>query len=546
MIFFLRNFLNYFHTIRYLRPIQIVGRLKRYFRLNKINNHPAPKLRKSSGRWVIPARRSQRLLKKNVFCFLNQTHEIIEAEDWNNPDWEKLWLYNLHYFDDLTSINATDRTFLHNSLISRWINENPFGKGNGWEPYTISLRAVNWIKWHLVGNKLNRNQIQSLAVQIRFLAKNIEIHLMGNHLFANAKALIFSGLFFSGSEANKWYETGYKIYLAEILEQTLEDGGNFELSTMYHSIILEDLLDILNLHYLFGRPPPNEIKTFIIKMLTWLTSMCHPDDEISFFNDAALDNTPATKELFRYSDQLGFTKPINTPGLTDLKTSGYTRVCLKNAVAIIDRAAVGPRYIPGHAHADTLSFELSIFKHRVIVNSGTSLYKNGYERSRQRGTSSHSTLMIDNQNSSEVWAGFRVARRAKIHKVETFKNNGSFYLSAQHDGYKRLNGSPIHKRSWVFSDNKLEVLDEITGKGIHDIKIIFHLHPIVKIFDVKENQVVIMLKKNKIIFEFEGAGKVLIKKSTYHPEFGKSISSNKLVYHLTGIPPIRVNSRINW
>ena len=35
---------------------------------------------------------------------------------------------------------------------------------------------------------LNVNQIHSLNVQIRFLSNNLETHLMGNHLFANAKA----------------------------------------------------------------------------------------------------------------------------------------------------------------------------------------------------------------------------------------------------------------------------------------------------------------------------------------------------------------------
>ena len=546
MAAFVRNLLNYFHTIRYLRPVQIIGRFKRYFKYNRINNNPSGAIRACLGTWETPARRSQRMLKKNVFRFLNEIHEITKAEDWNNPDWEKLWLYNLHYFDDLTSINAIDRSNLHESLINKWIEDNPFRLGNGWEPYTISLRTVNWIKWHISGNNLNKNQIHSLAVQIRFLEKNLETHLMGNHLIANAKALIFSGLFFSGSEANKWYETGCKIYTTEISEQTLDDGGNFELSTMYHAIILEDLLDILNLHRLFDCEPPGEMEEVISKMLAWLTTMCHPDNEISFFNDAALDNTPSVDELLRYSEQLGFTRPINTQGIANLEMSGYSRVTLQNAVAIIDRAAVGPRYLPGHAHADTLSFELSIFGQRVIINSGTSLYTEGAERLRQRGTSSHSTVVIDNQNSSEVWAGFRVARRAKIHKVETLIDNEKIYLSAKHDGYKRLHGSPIHQRSWFFSETMVEVSDHITGKGIHDIKVIFPLHPAIKIIDIKKSQVDIGIIEDKIKIQFDGTGKLIIKKSTYHPEFGVSIPSNKLVYQIIGKLPLTVTTRINW
>ena len=117
-------------------------------------------------------------------------------EDWNNSSWAKLWLYNLHYFDDLTAINSRKRAGWHNFILEKWIDENQVGKGNGWEPYTISLRIVNWIKWSLSGNELNKNHIISLNTQVHYLTKNLETHLLGNHLFANAKALIFAGLFF--------------------------------------------------------------------------------------------------------------------------------------------------------------------------------------------------------------------------------------------------------------------------------------------------------------------------------------------------------------
>ena len=70
--------------------------------------------------------------------------------------------------------------------------------------------------------------------------------------------------------------------LDELSEQILSDGGNFELSTMYHSIILEDLLDLYNLHKLFDIIPLNEIEVTISKMINWLVTMCHPDSEISF------------------------------------------------------------------------------------------------------------------------------------------------------------------------------------------------------------------------------------------------------------------------
>ncbi len=182
---------------------------------------------------------------ENRFRFLNQDGGVTGPQDWNDSARDKLWLYNLHYFDDLCAEDAAGRNHWHEALIRRWIDENQPGTGNGWEPYPLSLRIVNWIRYGLNGNVLPKNATQSLAVQARYLRKTIEWHLLGNHLFANAKALLFAGAWFEGREADDWLAEGSRILLRELEEQILPDGGHFELSPMYHVIILEDVLDLL-------------------------------------------------------------------------------------------------------------------------------------------------------------------------------------------------------------------------------------------------------------------------------------------------------------
>src|SRR6185295_1096925 len=108
-------------------------------------------------------------------------------------------------------------------------------------------------------------------------------------------------------------------------------------------------------------------------------------------------------------------------------------------------ASVGPSYQPGHAHADTLSFELSLHGRRVLVNSGTSEYGTGPERQRQRSTAAHNTVVIDGQDSSEVWGGFRVARRAHCQWLATSRTPAPS-IEAVHDGYLRLPGRNTHRR----------------------------------------------------------------------------------------------------
>ena len=142
--------------------------------------------------------------------------------------------------------------------------------------------------------------------------------------------------------------------------------------------------------------------------------MTHPDGRIAFFNDAAFAIACEPEALEAYANRLELA-PISSPqtALTALTESGYLRLQLGSALALLDVAAIGPDYLPGHAHADTLSFELSLFGQRVLVNSGTSCYGISQERQRQRSTAAHNTVVIDAVDSSEVWSGFRVARRAK-------------------------------------------------------------------------------------------------------------------------------------
>src|SRR5690606_15320930 len=149
-------------------------------------------------------------------------------------------------------------------------------------------------------------------------------------------------------------------------------------------------------------------------MLHWLRVMTHPDGDIALFNDAALGIAPPLAALEAYADLVGVSRDsTELASLEALAESGYVRLTVGPAVLIADVGLVGPDYLPGHAHADTLSFELSLHGRRVLVNGGTSTYEANAERLRQRGTAAHNTVVVDGQDSSEVWSAFRVARRAR-------------------------------------------------------------------------------------------------------------------------------------
>ena len=539
----------YWNTLRYLRPVQITGRLKRILYKPRVRRDVSAQQRAVVDIWQRSAQRECRMVSELEFTFLNETHTVQSASDWNHPQWEKLWLYNLHYFDDLIAEDGEQRGGWHRALIQRWIAENPPGTGNGWEPYPTSLRIVNWVKWGLAGNELEDNWLDSLAVQAVWLERNLETHLLGNHLFANAKALIYAGLFLQGEEAERWYETGKSLVERELPVQVLSDGANFELSTMYHLIFLEDLLDLVNIHRVYGREFPPTIAESIPRMFQWMERMCHPDGEIAFFNDAAIGVTPSVAEIRAYGERLGFCSEDDGRSkvvFAELPDSGYSRIEVEDAVAIVDRAAIGPDYLPGHAHADTLSFELSLFGRRVVVNSGTSVYGTGVQRQIERGTSAHSTVLIDNENSSEVWGGFRVARRAKVLACDSVKKDGKWVLSAYHDGYCRLSGKPVHHREWSMGHKQMVIRDRISGQGVHNISAIFPIHPQVTVDSKQPQGVMLHVDHHPVEMMIEGEGELELRSAYYHPEFGCSVENFQLVYSVQQPLPIEITTRISW
>jgi uncharacterized heparinase superfamily protein len=467
-------------TVLRLRPVQIVNRLTR--RLPRSPRFPKAAARARVGYWVEPV--------------------VYEPAPLTVPS--RLRDYTEHYHP---------RPELE--LVERWIRENPAGRGAGWEPYPLSRRIVNWIKWMMGGGLATRSVSESLAAQADYLSRTMEHHLLANHLFANAKAMVFAGCFFEGGA---WLGEGLRLLEREIPEQILADGGHFERSPMYHSLIFEDVLDLVNL----GRAYPGLLPDWsgvAAPMSGWLKQMLHPDGQIAFFNDSALGVAPEPRLLFDYAARLGI-EAVDV----QLAESGYIRLENGATVVLFDAGPIGPDYQPGHAHADTLSFELSRAGRRVLVNSGISTYEDNAERHAQRGTAAHNTVRVDGQDQSEVWAAFRVARRARPLNVRTDHRS---FAEAGHDGYTRLKDPVIHARRLDLGERQLTITDTLLAKREHRAEIYFHLHP--------EAEAKIQLDPKLTRVE---------ESTLWYPEFDKSERNKTVVGRWAGKCPVQFTTRI--
>ncbi|MFN3565707.1 MAG: heparinase II/III family protein [Burkholderiaceae bacterium] len=449
-----------------------------------------------------------------------------------------MWLYHLHYLDDLNAQGFETRAAAHVELVARWIADNPPGHGVGWEPYPLSLRIVNLVKWLDRQPTIEQRWLDSLATQAGALTQRVEYHLLGNHLFANGKALVFAGAFLDGTDADGWLRCGLAILDREIPEQFLADGGHFERSPMYHATLTADLCDLVQLADVSGLPVLREKRAawaeVLPRALGWLDAMTHPDGEIALVNDAAFGIAPRPADLRAYAESLIGTIPAAGArdfALRPLAASGYLRVDLPHGgAAIVDAAPLGPDYLPAHGHADTLAFELSLFGQRVFIDSGTSCYGESEERLRQRGTAAHNTVTIDGENSSEVWGGFRVARRARPTLHEASDRDGRIVIDASHDGYRRLPGRNVHRRRFTFEPDALCIEDAIEGP-FRSAAAYLHLHPDVAIeaMDAAARTARLRLAGGRLLDLAISGASLSVEPGTWHPRFGTSVPTRVFV-----------------
>ena len=401
----------YFHTIKFLKWIQIRYQLYYQFKRSVLNKRPVlptlnralpnvtlPKLSRS-----IPSYRSY--LSVNTFRFLNQEKSFSEKVDWNFSKHGKLWTYNLTYFEFLQQTDIKKEDGLQ--LIDQFIRDSD-SIIDGFEPFPISLRAINWIKFNC-RNEVNLPQFnEHLYRQLMLLTRNLEFHLLGNHLLENGFALLFGGIYFKDTGFLKIAE---RILFTQLEEQILEDGAHFELSPMYHQLMLFRILDCINLIQNNVNPQLDGLQTLLAEkaalMLGWIKTMTFRNGTPPLFNDSTNEISPSTQALIEYGEALQI-----FPLVHKLGSSGYRKFEDKNFEIIMDGGSIGPDYIPGHGHADITNFALHIGGSPFIVDTGVSTYEKNEKRQYERSTAAHNIVSIIGQDQSEVWGGFRVARRS--------------------------------------------------------------------------------------------------------------------------------------
>lgn len=502
------DFLRILHTVIHLKPIQLTYQL--WYRLKTrlpVKTEGAVSYYGVGELSFQPYVYNQQSYHGDLtFSFLNIKHQFDKEIDWNYNAYGKLWTYNLTYFDFLNQEHLDKGEAVH--LIKQFFQGYDTIQ-DGKEPYPTSLRIINLVKF-IRTYRLQYAGLEALmAKDVYRLRKNLEYHLLANHLLENAFALFMAGHFLQNTAV---LDQGRSLLLSQLKEQILGDGAHFELSPMYHQLMFYRVLDCIQLCPINDEAYP-VLRSYAGKMLAWLQRVTFSNGAIPLVNDAAKKINPNSQELFRYAAQLS----INQENLS-LGASGYRMFRKDTYELFIDIGNLQPSYQPGHAHADTFNFILYSNKAPFIVDTGTSTYEIGKRRSIERATLSHNTVSVKGQNSSDVWSGFRVGKRAQVIVEKDNENE----VAAAHNGF-----AANHHRSWKMLDKNIIVQDTLSTSELGIAS--FHFHPDVHIQSA-EGEVVVT---DRGTIHLENANSIKVENYNYAPEFNKLLPSKKIVVEFT-------------
>ena len=459
--------------------------------------------------------------------------KIDELDPTVTGDKKIIWELNRHqYFSTLGQayLLTQDERYAEAwaAHLENWFDNNPAKIGVNWlSSLEIAFRSISWL-WAMHFFKESPSFTPGLLVRmLRFLhlnGRHLETYLStyfspNTHLTGEALGLYFIGTFLPEfKESARWKETGYRILIDALDFQVRPDGVYCEQSSHYQRYTADFYANLLVLRQLAGDTIEPKLKEKLHVLMDFLMFITQPDGETPLFGDDDggrfyfFDQTELTD--FRPTLALGATLldrgdlkfAAGTAGPELLWLFGPDGLRKFDSIAAAEpkdtsrafqdggffttrsswrRGAdcflieCGPHGFlnGGHAHADALSFILSIDGQPVFIDSGTYNYTSEpAARDRFRSTAAHNCLTVNGESSSLPAGPFSWKSIASARLLEWRDENDLVVFRGTHDGFERLGVS--YEREVEFGKDGSFVLSEfINGDRANTYELHFILSP---------------------------------------------------------------------
>lgn len=416
------------------------------------------------------------------------------------------------------------------ALLASWLDANPPKRGVNWaSSLEVAYRAVSWTWAHRLlrdapelDDRLLVRWLKALDASARHIERYLSTWFSPNtHLTGEALGLLYIGTQFPElRDAPRWAALGWRILEEQLPRQVRPDGTYFEQAVHYHRYTLDIYLHarLLGERHVPTRAPAfDDAIVALADVLAWLsrgdgTVPLFGDDDggqLLFLDGRAPDDVRSplatTATILRAgrlaavagapSDELAWMlgaegvraydaiAPTPPAALARAFPDGGLYVMrdgwdARGAVLAIDCGPLGTAN-GGHAHADTLAFDLSIGGRRLFVDAGTASYTiDPAERDAMRSSLAHNTVSLDGTSSSEPAGAFRWrVMTSGVRDAWVVTSVGACF-EGHHDGYRRLSAPASHRRQVLAARGEWWLVrDVIEGEGEHDAVSTFQCAP---------------------------------------------------------------------
>jgi hypothetical protein len=477
--------------------------------------------------------------------------------------------------------------------LRSWLDENPPGYGINWiNPMEVALRAVNWIwairileMWRPLGSELRSRVTQSLQVHARHIDANLEgtPHLRSNHYLSDILGLLVIGASIEGDrKVDSLFAKAHRAFEREIQTQVHEDGLDFEASLPYHGLVLEMFLLAHVVAKWNGRPLSPAYEQRLKAMLATSHALRQPDGRVPQIGDgdsgrvlpAGFEREPTFDHLLWLGAAvLGGSRPSDgwpheevawTLGLEawnrvqsyplaedhgsqQYPLGGFFVMRSGRTHLVVRCGDVGQNGNGGHSHNDVLSFELWCGA-PFVVDPGTYVYTSDpAARNSFRSTRSHNTVSVDNAEINPIVEEvlFRLRQFARP-RVELWEDGPDrIRLVASHDGFRRLETSVVHRRTFSLERSRagVEIADELLGQGQQEAESFLHLAPGTAVTRTGDYELVLSRGDDAITVGWWGTSALEVTEGWVSDRFGVRECGPVLVGHVQGKLPLRFGWR---
>ena len=419
------------------------------------------------------------------------------------------WLASLAEFNwlqDLRAVGTDAARDRARHLISLWIDTDGNHRGkNAWRPSVVGNRLSNWIdQREFLAAGANPSFLIKLDASIyqhnRFLRHLRLLLPPGFGKIITLKGLILSAL----SNKNHRYLIRLCKHLdREIAAQILGDGGHTSRNPIVEVELLRHLIDIRTALKNSNEEVPKYLEGAIDKVAPMVRFFRHGDGGLALFNGGHEGEGWQIDVILTRSEARG--KPFSsTPH------SGFERMSNNRTHLIMDVGSPASMGFDEKAHSGTLSVEISVGKDRIITNCGAYIGAVDSWADVQRTTAAHSTVTLENLNSSELLLGGGIGTRPESVTSERREADGNIWINAALVGYggqKKM----THSRRIYLSANGGDIRGEDTISGGDSEKFVarFHLHPSVQSSLVRQASSVLLRTPSGSGWRFKASGGVI-------------------------------------